>query len=216
MRVCLVAGLMVLLAVLSTAEAQTAPRRSPSSAFAFAITPYVALGFHGVRAETQGATCNSLPNGCLELKPGSSPEVGIGIEAPLFGSFGLGVLAAISRPSRVLCDRERCAGRGHVTSLRGTGLLQFRMKPRAPIFFGLGAVIARFDPSPVTGENRVVTETGFAGVIGYDFALGGRVGGRIAWYSYIMRPEDLQTPTLKASSAYDAVISFGARIRLGR
>lgn len=218
MRAALVSGLMALLSVLSAAEAQTVRQRGPSSSFAFAITPYIGLGFRGVRAETDASTCSTLPNECIDHKPASGPEVGIGLEAPLAGSFGIAVSAAIARPSRVLCDRARCIGGDHITALRGTGLLQFRLKARAPIFFGIGAAIARFDPSPVTGEARTVTEVGFAGVIGYDFALGRRLGGRIAWHSYFMTPEDLETQgTLAAAgTAYDAVISFGARINLGR
>lgn len=78
--------------------------------------------------------------------------------------------------------------------------------------------MARFDPGPVFSQVQAVTEFGFAGIVGYDFALGSRYGGRITWMSFFMKPDaqSLTAAMTGRTSAYDAVITVGGRIGIGR
>ncbi len=211
-----VTSLTLMLAV-SPLVAQVGARSTRRAAFTFNVTPFVGLGFRGRRAASDpgDGTCTT-GRPCIDHKIGSGPAVGADLQLPLTGNFGLGVTGSISRPKQVVCVRGNCSSRETVTALRGAAMLLLRLKARVPVYFGFGAAMFRFDPGAVVGQNDTETEYGGVLVIGYDFAPGAKVGGRVAWTNYFMSPSSNSLPGgFEASGiAYDAVITIGARIGL--
>lgn len=213
-----IAALGALVVATSVANAQTGIRRVRRHAFGFAVTPYIALGFRGTRAnEADAVTCPATPTECFKHKASSGPEVGAQVQAPIFGTFGLSVAGSISRPTQLVCIKDACSERDAVTAIRGTALLLWRFKARAPIYFGLGGAMARFDPSPVFGQPQTTTEYGFVVSIGYDIAIGDRLGARVAFLNYFMIPEKSGLPSTftATGTAHDTIVTIGARINLG-
>lgn len=209
-----VAGFALVVMAVSL-EAQAGARRPRPTAFPLAVTASFGLGFNGTRAdETDAVECPSRP--CIQHTVGSSPTITVDLQVPLVSTLGLSASVAGSRPSRVQCNRGICVSGQRMNVVRGTGLLLVRLKARAPIYLGLGASAIRYARGPVSGQEEPEIEIGGAVRIGYDFLVGDRVGGRVTWSSYIMRPSDNSIPasaTVK-SIAYDNVLAVGARIRI--
>ncbi len=214
-----IVAVCALVIVTSVAGAQTGVRRVRRHAFGFAVTPYVALGSRGVRAnQADAATCPATPDECFKHKASSGPEVGAQVQIPLFGTFGLSVAGSFARPRQLVCILENCSSRDRVTTVRGTALLLWRFKARAPIYFGLGGATVRWgNPGPVVGQNQAVSEYGFVISIGYDAAIGRRAGVRVAFLNYFMFPEESGLPSTFAATgtARDAILTIGARINIG-
>lgn len=213
--------LMLLGISVDSAESQ-APREIRRKGFELAAYVAASLSFNGVRADEgdpSGTTCSSTAKSCFKHDIGSGPLFQAGIEAPLGRTFGVMLNGSVGRLSRVFCeDAIGCRTSDKLTAVRGSGLLLFRFKPGAPIFFGAGAALNYLTQGPVRPEQTdlAVTEIGGVGLIAYDFALSSSVGARIAWWNYFMVPssDELGSAFSLPSTAYDAVISFGARIKL--
>ncbi|HEX9726950.1 MAG TPA: hypothetical protein VGA37_00425 [Gemmatimonadales bacterium] len=208
----------VVMLVSSVYAQEEGARRAPVKAFPFAVLPYVALGFRGVRAnEADSLTCPGFPLDCHQHRASSGPAVGAAIQAPIGGGFGLSLGFHASRPHRSRCTQgSECDTRESLTGLQGTALLLFRFKARAPIYFGLGASGSQLTPGPVRGQEDPVTEIGGVFVLGVDAAIGQKIGARVTWSNYFMAPSGDNLPGgFKAEGmAYDALITIGARIQL--
>jgi hypothetical protein len=128
----------------------------------------------------------------------------------------------VGRPSQKLCFRSQCQSPADLWAIRGSALLLWRFKPRAPIYFGLGGAVTRFDPAPVVGQNVTAdgqagtTEFGGVTVVGFDFQLSEQLGGRVVWRSYLMIPSSDGLPGVYEASglAWDNTVSFGVRFLL--
>lgn len=224
--VLIVAGLV--LAVQPAVAQVTGLRRASPQAFPLAVVPWASLGFNGTRVvehdplweQPELATCPTRRGrDCFQYQLGDGPMVGADLQVPLPSTFGLQLSGAAGRPSRVICTRgQACSSIEDLTSVRASAMLLIRIKARAPIFFGLGGALHRVDPGPVLPlqDSLTVTEVGGIGTIGYDFAMGSRVGGRISWVHYFLKPSDdgLSEPFEAKSLAHDWLLAVGARIKL--
>jgi len=199
------AAVLALSCTVPAAWAQQAPvQRARAGAFQFALTPYLGIGWRGARAQATG----------VEHRMGSGPALGLGLQIPLPSVLGVSVNAMVSRPKRVTCFDGICGSFDPITAIRASAVLLFRFKARAPIYFGFGAAAERLDPGPVVSQPDPITEYGAVAVVGYDLALSSRVGGRIAWWNYLMTPngQNLSGTTVVKGTTYDTLITVGARI----
>lgn len=193
-------------------------RRPPVRAFPVSITPTAGVGFGSNRATAYDpATCASQEL-CVSLGAGSGWNVGAEFQVPLGSTLGFELAGQLARPSQRRCFRQQCDSPQELWAIRGTGMLLWRFKPRAPIFFGLGAAVTRFDPAPVAGQAQSSTlEFGAGTVVGYDFGFTPQLGGRVTWRSYLLAPSssDLPGDYVAKSLAWDNAFAFGVRIQLG-
>lgn len=204
------------------AAAQTSVRRIEPKAFPLAAALSAGLGFGGVRA-TYLDTLECTTDQCWTAGVGSGWTAGLDLRAPIGRTLGVELGGQIGRPSQRLCFRGQCQAPTNIWSLRGSAMLLWRFKPRAPIHFGLGAAVARFDPAPVVNQNLTAagqggtTEFGGATVVGYDFLLQERLTGSIVWRSYLMVPssEGLPGAYEAKSLAWDNAFAFAIRYHLG-
>jgi hypothetical protein len=190
-------------------------RRPPTKAFPLSVTPFLALGWGGTRVVATIPEICSVPD-CIKHKVGSGPQLGVELQLPLAGTLGLGVTGVAGRPSRLLCA-PLCLSPERLTVLHGAALLLWRFKARAPIYFGLGPAVNHIDPGPVQGQSSAVTEFGGSLVLAYDFTFGPRVGGRVGWWNYFMKPSDEALPAGGRAKglAWDTQIGLGVRLLIG-
>jgi hypothetical protein len=191
-------------------------RRERVQAFPVSITPFAGLGFGGQRANQRDSlTCATRE--CFGHKLGSAPYGGVEIQIPLAGTFGLSVSGSIGRPPRVICIRDACQSPEHVTQVHGAALVLWRFKARAPIYFGLGPGISYSKPGPVAGQDDATMEFGGVGVVAYDIRFPGRVGLRLAWWHWLLKPngEGVASDFDLSGLAWDQLFSLGAAISLG-
>lgn len=209
-------GLLALAALLAAAPARGQTlRRAQPKAFPLSVTPFLALGWGGTRgAEPDTAICGTT--NCVEHKVGSGPHVGLDVQVPLGGTFGLALAGTAGRPTRVVCALQ-CIAPERVTAIHGSALVLWRFKARAPIYFGLGPAMSYVRPGPVRTQTAAVTEIGGAGVIAYDFRFSPTLGGRVAWWNYLVKPseEQLGTNITPSGLAWDTQIALGVRFLLG-
>jgi hypothetical protein len=222
--------ILVLLAAAVTAApatGQTSIRRVEATAFPLAVTLSGGLGFGGKRATFTDSVLCAGPD-CGSAGAGSGWTASLDLRAPLGRTLGVEVAGHIGHPSQRLCFRGACQSSGETWALRGSAMLLWRFKPQAPIYFGLGAAVTRFDPAPVVNQNLTfdeevglvqggTTEFGASTAVGYDFALQGRVAGTLVWRSYLMSPssEGLPAGYESKSVAWDNSLAFGVRYFLG-
>jgi hypothetical protein len=201
-------------AMLAAVPAQGQALRRPSTkAFPFSVTPFIAVGWGGQRASENAPSC-ARPD-CIQHKVGIGPQVGIELQMPLAGTLGFGLTAVGGKPTQVRCDLQ-CVSPQRLTAVHGTALILWRFKARAPIYFGIGPAVSYLDPGPVTGQPSV-TEIGGALVLAYDFSLGPRLGGRLGWWNYFVRPsrKDLPATYTTGNIAWDTQVGLGVRFALG-
>jgi hypothetical protein len=219
-------AILVLLAaagLAAPAAGQPAVRRIEPKAFPLAVALSAGLGFGGVRA-TYLDTLECAGNECWTAGAGSGWTAGLDLRAPLGRTLGVEIAGQVGRPSQRLCLRGQCQAPSNIWSLRGSAMLLWRFKARAPIHLGLGGAVTRFDPAPVVNQNLTAdgqqgtTEFGGATVVGYDFALGEGLTGSIVWRSYLMVPssEGLPGAYEPTSLAWDNAVGFAVRYHLGR
>lgn len=201
--------------------AQTSLQRVRTKAFPLAVVPWGALGFNGQRATADDplmGTC-AAPADCFEFGLGNGPVLGVDLQLPLPSTFGLQLTVSGAAPRRLRCTVGLCNSVDRVTMARGSALLLIRLKARAPIYLGLGGAASWIDQGVVQGiqDGESVTEFGGAGVIGYDVAMSSRVGARVAWAHYFLKPSDtgFTSEYHVENFAYDWLLSIGARIRIG-
>lgn len=212
------------LATLPLAAQEPAPaiRRVQPRGFPLAFTASAGMGFGGTRATSPSAT-ECPEQQCLSYGAGSGWNVGAEVQVPLGRTLGFEVAGQVAHPSQRLCLRSECQAPANLWAIRGTAMLLWRFKARAPIFFGFGGGITYFDPAPVVNQNLTsegqgpATEYGGATILGYDFRLSERIGGRLAWRTYLMVPssEGLPGGHTATSIAWDNAFTFGVRFLLG-
>jgi hypothetical protein len=209
---------MVAALVASTAAAQSPLDEGPRRGFDVAIVPSFSLGFNGIRAwSIDSITCNTRPDRCVSYAEGKGPMIGTDLQVPLGRYFGLSVGGAIGRPVQTLCVQgSDCRIADRVTLIKGNGLLLFRLKPQAPVFFGIGYGGSYASPGPVPNQSAQ-TEKGPVLEVAFDFALGKQVGLRLAWWNYWLQTtgaDELPFRVVPETTAHDALLSFGARVRI--
>lgn len=197
----------VLLLPLS-AEGQ-AIRRVRPKAFPLAVTLSGGPSWGGMRAGDRDTTV-------VEHGIGSGPKVGLELQFPVVGTFGIGLAAQGGRPSRVLCN-PTCVSPDRLTTIHGAGLILWRFKAQAPIYFGFGPALSYIKPGAVSTQTSAVTEIGGALVAGYDFALSPTIGGRLAWWNYFLKPstDDLPASFVPSSLVWDTQVAIGVRFVFG-
>lgn len=199
---------------------QPAPRiqREEPTAFPLTVTATAGLGFGSMRATNFDPVACPTEDLCVSLGAGSGWNVGVEAQVPLGRTLGFEVAGQLARPSQRICLRGQCDSPRNLWAIRGTAMILWRFKPRAPIFFGFGGAVTRFDPPPVSGQARSSTlEYGVGTAVGYDFRFTPRLGGRVSWRSYLLVPSsaDLPGASEAKSLAWDNAFTFGVRIHLG-
>ncbi|MDH4044453.1 MAG: hypothetical protein OEY20_09630 [Gemmatimonadota bacterium] len=196
-------------------------RRVQPKGFPFAVTVSAGMGFGGSRATWSSTECPTEQ--CNSGGAGSGWNVGAEVQVPLGQTFGFEVAGQLAHPSQRVCFRSQCLSPASLWAIRGTAMAVWRFKARAPIFFGLGGGVSYFDPAPVANQKLTsegqgaVTEFGGATIVGYDFRFTERIGGRLAWRSYLMVPtsDGLPAGYVAKSIAWDNAFTFGVRFLLG-
>jgi hypothetical protein len=226
MRTAISGSLILVAGLLAPPLAAQAPspavRRVQPKGFPLAVTASAGLGFGGSRStSTSAVECPDRP--CLSYGAGSGWNVGVEIQVPLAQTFGFEVAGQLARPSQRLCLYSECQSPENLWAVRGTAMLLWRFKARAPIFFGIGGGVTYFDPAPVVNQKLTVDgqgsvmEYGGATVLGYDFRITERIGGRLAWRTFLMAPSSEELPAGHTAKgvAWDNAFSFGVRFQLG-
>jgi len=193
-------------------------RRPTPKAFPVSATVTAGLGFGSTRATAYDPVTCPSEELCVSLGAGSGWNVGAELQLPLGQSFGFEVGGQLARPSQRICRGSQCDSPQDLWAMRGTALLLWRFKPQAPIFFGLGGALTRFDPSPVAGQDLSTTmEYGAGTVVGYDFRITQQLGGRVAWRSYFLAPASGSMPAdyTAKGMAWDNAFTFGVRFQIG-
>ena len=230
----LVSGAGLLLLATTAAVAQSPLDRGPSRGFDFAVVPGVGLSFNATRAfQTDSSACSGQQNQCISYAMGNAPSFSLDLTIPLGRYFGLSAGGAIGQPQRVTCTQSgncQASSTDRLTVMRGNGMLLFRLKPQAPVFFGLGYGAAQANPGSLPWQDSSVVEKGPVAEIAFDFALGEQVGFRIAWWNYWLAVDasglsgiaggvDCRTNGADGcftpeTTAHDQMFTFSARIRL--
>jgi hypothetical protein len=191
-------------------------RRVEVKAFPASVAASFGLSFGGQRATAAAGQNACTGGGACRFKLGSGPMLGLDLQLPLTTTLGFGLSAAGGRAPRVVCGGE-CNSADKSTVIHGSALILWRFKARAPVFFGVGAALTWIDPGPVQlWDTTAVKEPGGVLVIGYDFGITPTVGGRIAWWNYLTKPDDSSLPSILTPSglAWDKIFSFGVRFGL--
>jgi hypothetical protein len=211
-----VSAVLIALCCLAEPAHGQALRRERPQAFPPAVTVFVGLGFGGSRANEFDSQCPS-PTNCINNKPGSGPQGGLEIQFPVTSTLGISLAATGGRPTLVNCLRGQCQTSGRITQLHGAGLVLWRFKARAPIYFGLGPGVAYSSPGAVRTQTQAISEIGGVAVIAGDLRLAQRVGVRIAWWNWVVKPksEGLGPDFTAKSLAWDRLFSVGARFSFG-
>jgi hypothetical protein len=206
--------------VAGRAAAQTQLGRPEQKGFPLAATPSVGFAFGAPRATYfDPAECASAQS-CYGYGTGSGWQAGLDIQIPIGRVLGFEIGGQVGRPSLKQCLRGQCTTVDRTWSVRGSGTLLWRLKARAPVYFGLGGVYTYFTPGPVLvyQEGISVSEVGGTVVVGIDLSAGQQLGGRIVWRGYLLIPSSkgMPDPDALKSIAWDNAVSFGVRILLGR
>jgi len=197
--------------------AQTTIRRVQPKAFPFAVTPSAGFGFGAVRATYYDEAACASPENCYGYGTGSGWQAGVDVQVPLGRLLGFEIGGQAGRPSLKQCLRGQCTTVDRTWVFRGTGTLLFRLKARAPVYFGVGGAVAYFQDGPIIvyQTGTAVTEYGATAVIGIDFPIDERLGGRVVWRGYFLAPSDKNVPETSALSsvAWDNALTFGVRFQ---
>lgn len=210
----LLAVLVAVVAVPGVGQGQVrAPREAPK-AFQRSVSLTFALGFHGNRAERVDTIDPRCP--CtFEYSVSSGPHLSLRFEQPVTRRTAVRLGVDASAPGHRLDRDGNRVGTfpSHSTSLRGEAAILFRLKANVPVFFGLGGVFARFNPSPVLEQAGKVDEIGGLITIGYDAVLQDSWAVRFEFLNYVMKPEDAGLPEgFEAKSlARDWTLGVGVR-----
>jgi hypothetical protein len=210
----------VLLSTALAAEAwgQAPPevRRVVRTSFPFAVTPSVGFGFGATRGKaTDPIQCADRP--CVPVGDGSGWQARLEMQVPIGRTLGFEIGGQLGRQSIKLCPGGSCTAVDHMWAYKGSALLLWRFKPRAPVFFGVGGALAHFSSNPIYLDSLPTTEPGAAGVIGLDLAVGQRLGLRVEWRSFFLVPKSFGDPQRfqTSSVAWEQALTFGARCQLG-
>lgn len=193
-------------------------RRPQPKAFPLAVSGSLVLNAFGTRANELDALvlqCTTVTN-CIEHGLGRGPGVGLSLQLPLAGNLGFGLgMDAMTMVRQQCIPGGNCSTSDRLLGLRARGELLFRLKARAPIYFGLGAAALRTDPGALEPQTDPTVDVGGVVTIGGDFAAGPRWTVRVAWHSYFMRADAAGLPgTFETRTAHDGVITIGGRYAL--
>ena len=207
------------LAVMSVALPLAGQARRPApKAFPLSISGSLLLNSYGVRAQEVDAIILQCTNlNCIDHGFSKGPGVGVELQAPIAGNVGFGVgLDALTMVRRRCISGAECSTRGRIFGLRARGQFLFRLKARAPIYFGIGAAALRNDPGSVELQTVATTvDVGGVFTIGGDFAAGPRTRVRVAWHSFFLKADDNGLPvTFSTGTAHDGALTIGASFLL--
>lgn len=225
------AGALALLLLLGVvvpagASAQAFPGEAPPPpGFPTALSGWALAGWSGRRAtRTYSADPTINDPACDATKcerlylVGAALGIGLRFQTSLTPRTGVRFGVSISRPGRKVGLRNglSLAIDTTLSAIRGEALLLFRLRRQAPVFFGLGAALARFSPGPVVNQGDL-TEFGGAIAIGYDHRVNRNVGTRLEWTAYLMHPVTtrLSSEFQAARFAFDHQFSFGVNYYVG-
>ena len=193
------------IATVGPAPAQAFPGEAPRPpSFPTALAVFATAGWAGDRAirtydvgqpNPGDPACDSLK--CqTTLGAGSSIGVGGRVQLPISRIAGLRAGLAVSWPPpriATLDGSQVRTGTTRVTLLRGDLMLLFRIKPQAPVFFGVGAAFARFSPGLASGQDQS-TDVGGVAAVGYDHRIKPSLGVRFEWTAYYLIPGTADWP----------------------
>lgn len=217
-------GALLFLAATGVVRAQGFPGDEPRApAFPVAVALHVQAGWNGARAlRTYGVgnpdpldpACDSVAARCQTVH-GLSGAAGVTVRLQLPLSQRVGLRAGLSysgpKPRVELLDGSQVRiGSGGVKTLRGEALLLFRLKPRVPVFFGVGGALARQNPGPAPGQDTGV-EYGGVVAVGFDHRMNEQLGLRVEWNGFFLIPDQIPgTSEYEAKSfAFDHQLSVG-------
>jgi len=210
MRAATIAVLMsILLASAAWGQAPPDVRQVVRTSFPLGLTASAGLGFGATRQmDTTGVSFGT----------GSGWQARVDVQVPLGRTLGFEIGGQVGRQTTKQCARGACtvvAFPGHIWVYRGSGLLVWRFKPRAPVFFGVGPTLAYFSSNPVYLDAQPTTEIGVASVIGLDLAVAERIGLRVAWRSFFLVPKVVgpAQSSEARSIAWEQSLLFGARFK---
>jgi hypothetical protein len=203
-------------------SAQDFPGEAPQPpAFPTAFSVFASAGWSGDRAIRTYAVGQPNPGdpACDTLRCqttlGAGSAIGVGgrVQLPISKVAGLRAGLALSWPPPRIAtlDGEQVrTGTTGVTLLRGDLMLLFRVKRRAPVFFGVGAAFARFSPGLAPDQDQS-TDLGGVAAVGYDHRASPWLGVRFEWTGYYLVPRTTGWPPEYApkSSTFDHLLSVG-------
>ncbi len=205
----------------AAAQAFPGEARRPSS-FPTAVYAYLLGGWTGdraIRTYNEGQpippddpACDSLRCRTV-LGAGSAPGAGLRFQVPVSRRAGVraGLSIAIPRAEvRTLDGSQVALGGDRIAQMRAEVLLLFRIKPQAPVFFGLGGAFARSNPGLAPAQDNS-TDVGGVVTIGLDRPLRPPFTLRLEWTAYLMVPPSSGWPAEYApkSFAFDHQFSVG-------
>jgi opacity protein-like surface antigen len=207
--------LSALLAPVAQGQEPPVVRRVVRTSFPIAVTASAGLGFGAIRGSATQPDCLDRP--CVDFGVGSGWQARVDVQVPIGRTLGIELGGQLGRQALKVCQSGACTVVDHLWAYRGTALLLWRFKPRAPIFFGVGGAVAHFSTNPVYAVQGPATEPGFAGVVGLDLAVAQRVGVRVAWRNFFMLPGSIANPSFyPKGTAWEQSLMFGARVNLGK
>jgi hypothetical protein len=201
----------LLLLVAAAAIAIPARAQTPRVARAFerAVTPWIGLRNFGARAFSPlGGDASYSPSlavgGMFDLPLGRRTGVLLDVHVAPLGKQDLSDESSVTQFSRVF-------------TYGATAALAGRFRPQAPIFFFGGATILGANKRAVPGEDGGAFSPGATLGAGLDLARTARVGARIVYQAYFVKPPDTEAIGYRAESrSMDWTLGIGARIALGR
>ena len=210
------------LAAAGPSTAQAFPGEAPRPpSFPTTLAVFATAGWSGDRAirtydvgqpNPADPACDTLQ--CqTTLGAGSAIGVGGRVQLPISRIAGLRAGLAVSWPPpriATLDGSQVRTGTARVTLLRGDLMLLFRLKSQAPVFFGLGAAFARFNPGLVSGQEQS-TDVGGVAAVGYDHRIKPSLGVRFEWTAYYLIPGTADWPAEydPESATFDHQFSVG-------
>ncbi|HXV90739.1 MAG TPA: hypothetical protein VD707_05175 [Gemmatimonadales bacterium] len=216
------AAAVLAIAGAGSSTAQTFPGEAPRPpSFPTTLAVFVTAGWSGDRAirtydvgqpNPADPACDSLK--CqTTLGAGSAIGVGGRVQLPISRIAGLRAGLAVSWPPpriATLDGSQVRTGTARVTLLRGDLMLLFRFKPQAPVFFGVGAALARFNPGLAPDQDQS-TDVGGVAAVGYDHRIKPSLGVRFEWTAYYLIPGTADWPAEydPESAAFDHQFSVG-------
>ena len=201
----------LLLLVAAAAIALPARAQTPRVARAFerAATPWIGLRNFGDRAFSP-----------LAGHAGYSPSLAVGgmFDLPLTRRTGVLLDVHVAPLGKQdASDDESSVEFARVFAYGATAALAARFRPQAPVFFFGGATILGANKSAIPGEAGSAFSPGATVGAGLDIARSARVGARIVYQAYWVKPPDTESIGYRAESrSTDWTLGIGARIALGR
>jgi hypothetical protein len=179
--------------------AQAFPGEAPrTSSFPSSVSVFLLGGWTGDRAirtydegfpNPNDPACDSIRCRTV-LGASSAPGVGLRVQLPVSRGTGVrvGLSFAVPRAKiRTLSGTQVRLRGDRVAQVRAELLLLFRIKPRAPVFLGVGGAFTRYNPGLAPAQDNA-TDAGGVVALGLDRPLKPPFGVRLEWTAYLMVP----------------------------